>query len=154
MPDGSHRPYSVWLSGAYPLEFNGLTKSLSLDMRVLDPAWIGKKLRGLANVAEPQGDFFARVPGSEKQAIQPSTVAYIARLLIHRYAMHGLLDEKGYPVNELGLLKLQSPREFGDENIARLKLAGKLCPECHLAAVIKRDGCDFCAACGHIGACG
>ena len=52
---------SVWLSGIYPLELNGLTKSLSLDMRVLDPAWIGKKLRGLMNMPEPQGDFFAKV---------------------------------------------------------------------------------------------
>ncbi len=67
MPDGSHRPYSVWLSGEYPLEFNGLTKSLSLDMRVMDPAWIGKKLRGLKDLAKPQGDFFARIPGSENR---------------------------------------------------------------------------------------
>lgn len=154
MPDGTHRPYSVWLSGVYPLEFNGLTKSLSLDMRVLDPAWIGKKLRGLANVAEPQGDFFARIPGSDRQAVQPSTVAYIARLLIYRYSVHGLLDDNGYPVNELGLLKLAGDRAAAGDNVANLKLAGKTCPECHLAAVIKRDGCDFCTACGHIGACG
>ena len=73
LPDGSKRPFSVWLSGAYPLEFNGLTKSLSLDMRVIDPAWIGKKLRGLKDLPEAQGDFFARVPGSEKQGVQPST---------------------------------------------------------------------------------
>ncbi len=37
-------------------------------MRVIDPAWIGKKLRGLKDLPEAQGDFFARVPGSEKQA--------------------------------------------------------------------------------------
>ena len=73
LPDGTKRPFSVWLSGAYPIEFNGLTKSLSLDMRVIDPAWIGKKLRGLKDLPEAQGDFFARVPGTEKQAVQPST---------------------------------------------------------------------------------
>jgi ribonucleoside-diphosphate reductase alpha chain len=154
MPGGAHRPYSVWLSGVYPLEFNGLTKSLSLDMRVLDPAWIGKKLRGLADMAEAQGDFFARTPGSQKQAVQPSTVAYIARLLIHRYTVHGLLDGNGFPVNELGLLKLDAPVTDSAENVANLRVAGKICPECHLAAVIKRDGCDFCTACGHVGACG
>jgi ribonucleoside-diphosphate reductase alpha chain len=154
MPDGTHRPYSVWLSGSYPLELNGLTKSLSLDMRVLDPAWIGKKLRGLADVAEPQGDFFARVPGSDKQAVQPSTVAYIARLLIHRYAMHGLLDEHGFPVKGLGLFNMEPPRESEAGNVTNLKLAGKACVECGQSAVIKRDGCDFCTACGHIGACG
>ena len=71
LPDGTKRPFSVWLSGAYPIEFNGLTKSLSLDMRVIDPAWIGKQLRGLKDLPEAQGDFFARAPGSEKQAVQP-----------------------------------------------------------------------------------
>ena len=153
MPDGTHRPYSVWLSGVYPLEFNGLTKSLSLDMRVVDPAWIGKKLRGLADVAEPQGDFFARVPGSEKQAIQPSSVAYIARLLIHRYNMHGLLTEDGYPINAMGLLKIDEPEQDAS-NVANIRLAGKVCVECKQSAVIKRDGCDFCTACGYIGTCG
>jgi ribonucleoside-diphosphate reductase alpha chain len=31
---------------------------------------------------------------------------------------------------------------------------GKTCPECGHAAVIRRDGCDFCTACGYTGACG
>ena len=66
LPDGSKRPFIVWLSGAYPLEFNGLTKSLSLDMRVIDPAWIGKKLRGLKDLPEAQGDFFARAAGQRE----------------------------------------------------------------------------------------
>lgn len=153
MPDGSHRPYSVWLSGEYPLEFNGLTKSLSLDMRVMDPAWIGKKLRGLKDMAKSQGDFFARVPGSEKQAIQPSTIAYIARLLIHRYNMLGILDKNGYPIHEMGMLKSDEKVENPD-NVVNMKIAGKKCKECHQMSVIKRDGCDFCTACGYIGACG
>ena len=155
MPDGSHRPYSVWLSGEYPLEFNGLTKSLSLDMRVMDPAWIGKKLRGLKDLAKPQGDFFARIPGSEKQAIQPSTIAYIARLLIHRYCMLGILDNNGYPIHEMGMLKMtQNDREDDLKNVVNMKIAGKKCKECYQMSVIKRDGCDFCTACGYIGACG
>jgi ribonucleoside-diphosphate reductase alpha chain len=153
LPDGSHRPYSVWLSGAYPLEFNGLTKSLSLDMRVLDPAWIGKKLRGLKDLTEPQGDFFARTPGSDKQSVQPSTVAYIARLLIHRYNMLGILNEGGYPFKGLGMLK-ETDKTPEDDKIVNIQLVGKICEECSVPAVIKRDGCDFCTACGHIGACG
>ena len=61
-----------------------LYKLLSMDMRVIDPAWIGMKLRKLLNYAEPQGDFFARIPGSEKSQSWPSTEAYVARLIIHR----------------------------------------------------------------------
>jgi ribonucleoside-diphosphate reductase alpha chain len=149
LPDGTKRPYSVWLSGAYPLEFNGLTKSLSLDMRVIDPAWIGKKLRGLKDHPEPQGDFFARVPGSEKQAVQPSTIAYVARLLIHRYEMLGLLDAAGYPVASTALL---GEVDAGETEAG--PVIGRQCPECGHMALIRRDGCDFCTACGYTGACG
>jgi ribonucleoside-diphosphate reductase alpha chain len=54
----------VWLSGNYPRALDGLArKLLSLDMRVIDPAWIGMKLRKLLNYAEPLGDFMAFVPG-------------------------------------------------------------------------------------------
>jgi ribonucleoside-diphosphate reductase alpha chain len=31
---------------------------------------------------------------------------------------------------------------------------GKRCEECGNYAVIRKDGCDFCTACGAIGACG
>lgn len=149
LPDGSKRPYSVWLSGAYPLEFNGLTRSLSLDMRVIDPAWIGKKLRGLKDLPEAKGDFFARVPGSEKQAAQPSTIAYVARLLIHRYGMLGILDPEGYPLAGGARLWSDAPAPG-----TAVETPGRVCPECGHAAVVKRDGCDFCTACGYVGACG
>ncbi|MDB5956554.1 adenosylcobalamin-dependent ribonucleoside-diphosphate reductase [Ramlibacter sp.] len=33
-------------------------------------------------------------------------------------------------------------------------LAGAKCPECGAHAMIRRDGCDFCTQCGHVGACG
>src|SRR5690606_12887049 len=47
MPDGTRLPYSVWLAGEYPKTFDGLCKLLSIDMRIVDPAWIGMKLRKL-----------------------------------------------------------------------------------------------------------
>ncbi len=151
LPDGSKRPFSVWLSGAYPLEFNGLTKSLSLDMRVIDPAWIGKKLRGLKDLPEAQGDFFARRPGSEKQAVQPSTLAYVARLLIHRYEMLGVLDRDGYPANGTAMLWTDAPAPGSGPAV---QVSGRTCPECGHPTLIRRDGCDFCTSCGHVGACG
>ncbi|MFC7409822.1 adenosylcobalamin-dependent ribonucleoside-diphosphate reductase [Hydrogenophaga atypica] len=33
-------------------------------------------------------------------------------------------------------------------------MAGRKCPECGAHAVIRKDGCEYCTACGHIGACG
>jgi len=149
LPDGVTRPYSVWLSGNYPRALDGLTKLLSLDMRVVDPAWIGMKLRKLLDYPEPLGDFMAFVPGTRKQANYPSTVAYLAHLIIHRYAMLGILDENGFPVQQMGIL--QAPEELS--NSVR-PTVGKLCAECGNHTVIRKDGCDFCTACGAVGTCG
>ncbi len=33
-------------------------------------------------------------------------------------------------------------------------MAGTKCPECGAHAVIRKDGCDWCTQCGHIGSCG
>ena len=153
-PDGTTvtRPCAVKLSGNYPRALDGLAHLLSLDMRVVDPAWIGMKLRKLLNYAEPLGHFMAFVPGlphgERRQQTWPSTVAYLARLIIHRYAMLGVLDEDGFPLRDMGVL--DAPRGLA----ASLPMAGKACPECGNATMIHKDGCDFCTACGYVGQCG
>jgi ribonucleoside-diphosphate reductase alpha chain len=146
-PAGVTRPYSMWLSGEYPRALDGLCKILSLDMRVLDPAWIGMKLRKLLDFPEPLGDFMAFVPGSKKQATFPSTVSYVARLILHRYAMLGILSEDGLPVRQMGIM--QQP-ERGQARV----MAGARCPECSNTTLIRKDGCDYCTACGYTGICG
>jgi ribonucleoside-diphosphate reductase alpha chain len=147
------RPCAVGFSGNYPRAFDGLARLLSLDMRVIDPAWIGMKLRKLLNYAEPLGHFMAFVPGlphgERRQQTWPSTVAYMARLIIHRYAMLGILDEDGFPLRDMGVL--ESSTDAGKRGRV---LAGRVCLECGNATVIHRDGCDFCTACGDVGQCG
>jgi ribonucleoside-diphosphate reductase alpha chain len=146
-PAGVTRPYSMWLSGEYPRALDGLCKILSLDMRVLDPAWIGMKLRKLLDFPEPLGDFMAFVPGSKKQQTFPSTVSYLARLILHRYAMLGILGEDGLPLRQMGLMQQPGPGQ------ARV-MAGARCPECSNTTLIRKDGCDYCTACGFTGVCG
>ncbi|MCC6474470.1 MAG: ribonucleoside-diphosphate reductase, adenosylcobalamin-dependent, partial [Burkholderiales bacterium] len=147
-PSGVTRPYSMWLSGEYPRALDGLCKILSLDMRVLDPAWIGMKLRKLLDFPEPLGDFMAFVPGSKKQETFPSTISYLARLILHRYAMLGILGEDGLPIRQMGILEL--PGKPGQPRV----MAGARCPECANATLIRKDGCDYCTACGYTGLCG
>jgi len=158
------RPCAIGFSGNYPRALDGLARLLSLDMRVMDPAWIGMKLRKLLNVGEPLGHFMAPVPGERRQQTWPSTVAYIARLVIHRYAMLGVLDEHGFPLNEMGILAspLAKPAGMvapGQPVAAELSagpgtMAGKPCPECGNHTLIHKDGCEFCTACGFVGQCG
>jgi ribonucleoside-diphosphate reductase alpha chain len=90
--------------------------------------------------------------GEQRQQTWPSTAAYVARLIIHRYAMLGVLDEHGYPLAEMGIL--QAPDASDPRGGALPVLPGATCPECGNASVIRKDGCDFCTACGHIGSCG
>ncbi|WOB06008.1 adenosylcobalamin-dependent ribonucleoside-diphosphate reductase [Piscinibacter gummiphilus] len=155
-PDGVAvtRPCAVGFSGNYPRALDGLARVLSLDMRVIDPAWIGMKLRKLLNYAEPLGHFMAFVPGlphgERRQQTWPSTVAYLARLIIHRYAMLGVLTEEGYPVRDMGVLEAPEDRP----GATPLLISGKVCPECGNPNVIHKDGCDFCTACGYVGQCG
>ena len=144
------RPCAVGFSGNYPRALDGLARLLSLDMRVIDPAWIGMKLRKLLNVGEPLGHFMAPLPGQKRQQVWPSTVAYVARLMIHRYAMLGVLDEDGFPLGATGLLEPPAPRATGQ----LAPQAGRPCPECGNATMIHKDGCDFCTSCGYVGACG
>ncbi|HEX6156117.1 MAG TPA: adenosylcobalamin-dependent ribonucleoside-diphosphate reductase [Burkholderiales bacterium] len=149
LPDGITRPYSVWLSGEYPRSLDGLCKMLSLDMRVLDPAWIGMKLKKLLDFPEPLGDFMAFVPGSKKQQTFPSTISYMARLILHRYAMLGILNEDGTPKKQMGILE-------GAPSVEKSApvIAGAKCPECANPTLIRKDGCDYCTACGYVGVCG
>ena len=153
LPGGQRRPYSMWLAGTYPRALDGLCKLLSLDMRVIDPAWIGMKLRKLLTYEEPLGDFMARVPGENRQRNYPSTVAYIARLVIHRYAMLGVLDERGFPTSEMGVLEIPEDSEQ-DRSHGYHVTTGKVCDECGNSSVIHKDGCEFCTACGAVGSCG
>ena len=129
-----------------------MARLLSLDMRVIDPAWIGMKLRKLLNVGEPLGHFMAPIPGQRRQQVWPSTVAYVARLIIHRYAMLGVLDEEGFPLHAMGILEAPAPK--AGTSVTAPVLAGRPCPECGNATLIHKDGCDFCTACGYVGQCG
>lgn len=157
-PDGGSvtRPCAMGFSGNYPKALDGLARLLSLDMRVMDPGWIAMKLRKLLNVGEPLGHFMAPVPslsGERRQQVWPSTVAYVARLVIHRYAMLGILDEAGQPLTDMGLLQSPAPKLAAATGTLQLQ-AGKPCPECGNATMIHKDGCDFCTACGYVGQCG
>ncbi|MBX6419764.1 MAG: adenosylcobalamin-dependent ribonucleoside-diphosphate reductase [Nevskia sp.] len=148
MPDGRRRPYAVGLYGDYPKDLDGLCRLLSLDMRVLDPAWIGEKLRKLLTYAETGGSFWARIPGEDRSRLYPSTTAYLGALMLHRYRMLGILDAEGAPLEPLGVL--QAPKSAARSPA----VPGTPCPECGAHAVIKREGCLSCTSCGWIGNCG
>ena len=74
-------------------------------------------------------------------------MSYVARLILHRYAMLGILGEDGLPVRQMGMMQ---PAERGQARI----MPGARCPECSNTTLIRKDGCDYCTACGYTGVCG
>jgi ribonucleoside-diphosphate reductase alpha chain len=147
LPNGQRRPFSVWFSGDYPKALDGLAVSLSLDMQVVDPAWVGRKLKQLLDHDEPRAEFLAQVPGSEKRRMYPSTIAYLAQLLLHRFAQLDLLTESGEPVKDSGVVQLQLIQGGVNATSEASKPKGELCPSCHAYAVVRSGGCEQCLSC-------
>jgi ribonucleoside-diphosphate reductase alpha chain len=168
LEDGTRFPFSVWLSGNYPREWDGLARLLSYDMRICDLKWISAKLKSLARYPEAKKDFWAAVPGSEKQAVFPSTLAYIAEVMLGRYRALGLLDTDGNPVKTKQLFFDDVPcgtQEAVAGALAKVLKASRSsekggtgyrdCKSCNgVKTVARRDGCDVCENCFEQGSCG
>ena len=103
-----------------------------------------RKLRQLVTVAEPQGEFWAPVPGSDKQSVYPSTIAYVATLILHRLRVLGLVDEQGAKgVSNVRAIRSVEPAPVKDAN------AALDCPECRaVGTYILSGGCPTCSECG------
>lgn len=145
LPDGTRRPYSLWFSGRFSQALVGLQKSLSIDMRVVEPGWIGRKLRQLVDFHDRGGEFHAKIPGSEKGKLYPSTVAYVADLLLNRFSRLGILTREGYPINESGVIQLDMLRAA---KTAEPRPIGRDCSNCGAkGTVVRLDGCDTCTEC-------
>ncbi len=114
-------------------------------------------MRKLLTFGELNGSFWAPVPGEylkeRRQQVWPSTVAYVAALILHRYKVLGLLDDEGRAIGGAGALALPG-EESGASPTEVPLIAGQACPACGVRAYIRKDGCMFCTACGHQGECG
>lgn len=148
LPDGKKRPYEIWFDGVFPYQsFRGLAKCLSLDMQVNDLDWVVRKLKQLESIEENQGDFRAQIPGSDKTQVYPSTVAYVATLILHRLRMLGLVDDNGVKgVSNVLTIVPSSPLR---PSKASSGATGLDCSECGAkGTVYVSSGCPSCCSCG------
>ena len=90
---------------------------------------------------------------SGKKECYPSTITYIAQLMLNRYAMLGILNHRGHPVKAMGVLGAPETVRGGIA-ATNLPIYGAPCNECGNLAVIKKDGCRFCTSCGMDCGCG
>ena len=67
------------------------------------------------------------------------------------YAIQNILARRAEQPMQQQVLPLDEPPLPSDTPPA---MAGKKCSECGAHAVIRKDGCDYCKQCGHLGSCG
>ena len=81
-----------------------------------------------------------KADGTEVPRWHDSEVAAIA------YAVQRIIDRRRGLVTESG--------QLNDTPAESTQMAGRKCPECGAHAMIRKDGCDYCTACGAVGSCG
>ncbi|MDR0479863.1 MAG: adenosylcobalamin-dependent ribonucleoside-diphosphate reductase, partial [Burkholderiaceae bacterium] len=102
--------------------------------------------------------FYEKADGTRVPRWHDSEAAAIA------YAIQNLIAQRQqaamqaslFAPDELPPATAESAAEPDDGavGIPSLTMAGKKCPECGARAMIRKDGCDYCTACGVVGTCG
>jgi ribonucleoside-diphosphate reductase alpha chain len=150
-------------------------RSLSLAAR---GGFVARNLQDLRKVSWDRGQVrlgeVQRLDGHRTPRWHDSEVAalsYAIQQILHR---RGFLDAEGNQVPSRLLARLPRgpmteagrtsslPNDAGDDGSLQEHAApavaptmlGRKCDTCGANAVIRKDGCDFCTACGEIGACG
>lgn len=124
---------------------------ITSSMRLLSLAARGGFLeRALADMRKVEWDrgpvrlgTYAKADGTAVPLWHDSEVAAIA------YAIQNIIARRqGEPVAALAMPEAPAAPS------ATPVMAGAKCPECGARAMIRKDGCEFCTSCGHVGACG
>jgi ribonucleoside-diphosphate reductase alpha chain len=126
---------------------------ITSSMRMLSLAarggFLERALSDMRKVAWDRGPVrlgtYEKADGTRVPLWHDSEVAAIA------YAVQNIIARRGAqaPVN-------MPPAESAQmsSSLAPPVMAGKKCSECGAHAVIRKDGCDYCTQCGHLGTCG
>jgi ribonucleoside-diphosphate reductase alpha chain len=125
-----------------------ITSSMRLLSLAARGGFLDRALTDMRKVAWDRGPVrlgtYAKAEGGSVPMWHDSEVAAIA------YAVQNIIARRnGEPVAALA-----TPPNLEAMSAAPSTMAGSKCPECGAHAMIRKDGCDFCTSCGHVGACG
>ncbi|MGS5089457.1 adenosylcobalamin-dependent ribonucleoside-diphosphate reductase [Hydrogenophaga sp. A37] len=140
-----------------PVGQNGESQQwITSTMRMLSLAarggFLGRALSDMRKVAWDRGPVrlgtYQKVDGTHVPMWHDSEVAAIA------FALQNIIARRNQ--NEVAVATPQAPAapELPGMAAPSAVMAGKKCPECGAHAMIRKDGCDYCTSCGHLGTCG
>jgi ribonucleoside-diphosphate reductase alpha chain len=145
LPDGRERAIEFFM----PVGQNGESQQwVTSSMRMLSLAarggFLDRALADMRKVAWDRGPVrlgaYTKADGSQVPQWHDSEVAAIA------YAVQNIIARR----NGLPAAVTSAP----PPSAQTAPMAGAKCPECGAYAMIRKDGCDYCTQCGHIGSCG
>ena len=146
--DGVERPIEFFMpvgqTGESQQWITATMRSLSLAAR---GGFLDKALADLRKVAWDRGPvrygFKTRDDGTRIPLWHDSEVALLA------YAIQSIIANRGLP--QPAPSTAATPASETEKTVP---VNGKKCPDCGAHAMIKKDGCNFCTACGYVGSCG
>lgn len=129
---------------------------ITSTMRMLSLAarggFLERALRDMRKVAWDRGPVrlgtYQKADGTHVPMWHDSEVAAIA------YAIQNIIDRRAEHLAGQQPPKVVAPAAPELPGMPSGVMAGKKCPECGAHAMIRKDGCDYCTSCGHLGACG
>jgi ribonucleoside-diphosphate reductase alpha chain len=145
LPDGRHRAIEFFM----PVGQTGESQQwVTASMRLLSLSarggFLDRALADMRKVAWDRGPVrlgvYKKSDGTQVPLWHDSEVAAIA------YAIQNIIAAKN------GAVASDTSNEVPAATPGAM--AGAKCPECGAHAMIRKDGCDYCTQCGHVGACG
>lgn len=136
MPVGQSGESQQWITASMRLlslaARGGFLERALADMRKV--AWD----RGPVRLGSHRKADGSRVPLWHDSEV--AAIAYaVQQLIVRRSGAEGSAQDDATPSVVTGAMPLAT---------------GNKCPECGAHAMIRKDGCDFCTQCGHLGSCG
>ena len=150
--DGVERPIEFFMpvgqTGESQQWITATMRSLSLAAR---GGFLDKALDDLRKVAWDRGPI--RYGWRDKEDGTRVPLWHDSEVALLAYAIQAIIANRGEaqpaPATSAAPAPAPAPAPVDSQT-----MSGKKCPDCGAHAVIKKDGCSFCTACGYIGACG
>ena len=126
-----------------------ITSSMRLLSLAARGGFLERALRDMRKVAWDRGPVrlgtYQKADGTRVPLWHDSEVAAIA------YAIQQIIDQR----NSSPVHSLAAAASHDDVKVSMPPaMMGKKCTECGAHAMIRKDGCDYCTQCGHMGSCG
>jgi ribonucleoside-diphosphate reductase alpha chain len=140
-----------------PVGQNGESQQwITSTMRMLSLAarggFLGRALSDMRKVAWDRGPVrlgtYQKADGTHVPMWHDSEVAAIA------FALQNIIARRNQHAAAVAAPQAPSAPELPGMAAPSAVMAGKKCPECGAHAMIRKDGCDYCTSCGHLGSCG